>query len=84
MHEQEWGKGMGMHGGWGHHEKMAMEMMLWKYLSEEQQKDLLIRSLDIKIKMKSLKISMMKEKLRLMEEKLDIYRAAKDMLQRGR
>jgi hypothetical protein len=83
MHEQEWGKGMGMHGGFGH-DKMAMEMMLWKYLSEEQQKDLLIRSLDLKIKMKSLKISMMKEKLRLMEEKLDILRAAKDMLQKGR
>ncbi len=72
-----------MHGGWGG-EKMAMEMMFWKYLSEEQQKNLMIRSLDIKIKMKGLKISMMKEKIRLMEEKLDIYRAAKEMLQGGR
>jgi len=81
MHEQEWGKGM--HGAWGG-EKMAMEMMLWKYLSEEQQKELLIRSMDIKIKMKGLKISMMKERLRLMEEKLDLYRDAKDMLQKGR
>ncbi len=72
-----------MHGGWGG-EKMAMEMMIWKYLSEEQQKNLMIRSLDIKIKMKGLKISMMKEKIRLMEEKLDIYRAAKEMLQGGR
>ncbi len=81
LHEQEWGKGM--HGGWGG-EKMAMEMMIWKYLSEEQQKNLMIRSLDIKIKMKGLKISMMKEKIRLMEEKLDIYRAAKEMLQGGR
>ncbi len=81
MHEQEWGKGM--HGGWGG-EKMAMEMMLWKYLSEEQQKDLLVRSLDLKIKKKELKISMMRDKIRLMEEKLDILRSAKEMLRGGR
>ncbi len=81
MHEQEWGKGM--HGGFGG-EKMAMEMMLWKYLSEEQQKDLLVRSLDLKIKKKELMISMMRDKIRLMEEKLDILRAAKEMLRGGR
>ncbi len=81
MHEQDWGKGM--HGGFGG-QKMAMEMMLWKYLSEEQQKDLLVRSLDLKIKKKELKISMMRDKIRLMEEKLDILRAAKEMLRGGR
>lgn len=81
MHEQEWGKGM--HGGFGG-QKMAMEMMLWKYLSEEQQKDLLVRSLDLKIKKKELKISIMRDKIRLMEEKLDILRAAKEMLRGGR
>lgn len=81
MNGQEWGKGM--HGGFGD-EKMAMEMMLWKYLSEEQQKDLLVRSLDLKIKKKELKISMMRDKIRLMEEKLDILRVAKEMLRGSR
>lgn len=81
MQEHEWGKGM--HGGFGG-EKMAMSMMLWKYLSEEQQKDLLIRSLDLKIKKKELMISMMRDKIRLMEEKLDILRSAKEMMRGSR
>ncbi len=57
-----------------------MEMKVWEHLTEEQQKNLLIRSLDLKIKKKTMKISLMRDKIMLMEEKLDIMRAMRDML----
>jgi len=63
----------------GGSEKWAIEMMLWKHLTEEQQKMLMLRALDLKIKKKELKISMMKEKIRLMEEKLDMMRSVREM-----
>ncbi len=75
MYEHEFGKGEK-----GTMEKWAMEMMLWKHLTEEQQKALLLRSLDLKIKKKEMKISMMRDKIRLMEEKLDIIRSVRGML----
>ena len=64
----------------GGSEKWNMEMMLWKHLTEEQQKLLMLRALDLKIKKKELKISMMKDKIRLMEEKLDMMRSVREMI----
>jgi len=61
-------------------EKWDMEMMLRKYLTEEQQKMLMLRALDLKIKKKELKISMMREKIRLMEDKLDMMRSVREMI----
>lgn len=55
-----------------------METMLCKQLTEEQQKMLMLRALDLKIKKKELKISMMKEKIRLMEERLDLMRSVRE------
>lgn len=76
MHE-EMGKGM-------HSEKMAMEMMLWKHLTEEQQRTIMTRFLDLKIKKKEMMISMMRDKIRMMEEKLDLLREIREMLKSGR
>jgi hypothetical protein len=75
MHGHEFEKGEK-----GHMGKWAMEMMLWKHLTEEQQKELLLRNLDLKIKMKEMKIAMMRDKIRLMEEKLDIMHSLRGML----
>ena len=57
-----------------------IEMMFREHLTEEQQKALLLRFLDLKIKKKSMNISMMRDRIMLMEEKLDIMRAMRDML----
>ena len=57
-----------------------IEMMFREHLTEEQQKTLLLRFLDLKIKKKSMNISMMRDRIMLMEEKLDIMRAMRDML----
>jgi hypothetical protein len=62
----------------------GLKMMLWKHLTEEQEKALLLRALDLKIKHKEMKISMMRDKIRLMEEKLDMMRSAREMLKAGR
>jgi hypothetical protein len=64
----------------GHMGKWAMEMMLWKHLTEEQQRELLLRDLDLKIKMKEMKIAAMRDKIHLMEEKLDMMRSVKGMI----
>jgi hypothetical protein len=86
MHEHGYEKG-GMHGG----EKMAMSMMIMKNLNEDQQRMLLLRSLDLKIRMKELKIyalhdkiRMMQEKAKLMQEKAEIMKMAREMLRGGR
>ena len=55
-------------------------MMFREHLTEEQQKTLLLRFLDLKIKKKTMNISMMRDRIMLMEEKLDIMRAMRDML----
>jgi hypothetical protein len=57
-----------------------IEMMFREHLTEEQQKTLLLRFLDLKIKKKTMNISMMRDRIMLMEEKLDIMRAMRDML----
>ena len=57
-----------------------IEMMFREHLTEEQQKALLLRFLDLKIKKKSMNISMMRDRIMLMEEKLDIMRTMRDML----
>jgi hypothetical protein len=57
-----------------------IEMMFREHLTEEQQKTLLIRFLDLKIKKKSMNVSIMRDRIMLMEEKLDIMRAMRDML----
>lgn len=57
-----------------------IEMMFREHLTEEQQKTLLLRFLDLKIKKKTMNISMMRDRIMLMEEKLDIIRAMRDML----
>jgi hypothetical protein len=57
-----------------------IEMMFREHLTEEKQKTLLLRFLDLKIKKKTMNISMMRDRIMLMEEKLDIMRAMRDML----
>ena len=57
-----------------------MEIMLKQNLTDEQQKALLLRSLDLMIKKKTMNISMMRDKIMLMEEKLDMMRAMRDMV----
>jgi hypothetical protein len=57
-----------------------MEIMFKQNLTDEQQKALLLRSLDLMIKKKTMNISMMRDKIMLMEEKLDIMRAMRDMV----
>jgi hypothetical protein len=57
-----------------------MEMIFRERLTEEQQKMLLLRSLDLKIKMKTMHISTMRDKIMLMEEKLEIIRTMRDMI----
>lgn len=57
-----------------------MEIVLRKHLTDEQQKTLLLCSLDLMIKKKTMNISMMRDKIMLMEEKLDILRAMRDMV----
>jgi hypothetical protein len=76
MHGHEFEKGEK-----GHHMGIwAMEMMLWKHLTEEQQRELLLRELDLKIKMKEMKIAAMRDKISLLEEKLDMMRSIKGMI----
>lgn len=85
MHEQGWG-GMGMHGGMGHHmgdEKMMMKMMIWKSLNPEQQRALILRSIDLKIRKKELMVYFMQEKIKLMQEKINTIRMVRDMLAGG-
>jgi hypothetical protein len=72
--EGEWKKGMHSHG------KMALEIMLWKHLSDEQRKELIFRTLDLKIKKKEMKIDMLRNKIRLMEEKIDLLKSTREML----
>ena len=55
-------------------------MMFREHLTEEQQKTLLLRFLDLKIKKKTMNISMMRDRIMLMEEKLDMIRTMRDML----
>jgi len=57
-----------------------IEMMFREHLTEEQQKTLLLRFLDLKIKKKTMNISMMRDRIMLMEEKLDMIRTMRDML----
>jgi len=61
-----------------------MKMVVWNCLSEEQQKTLMLKAIDLKIKKKELKVAMMRDKIRLMEEKIDLLRDVKDMLKGGR
>jgi len=65
-------------------EDWDIKMMLGKHLTEEQQKALLLRAIDLKIKHKEMKISMMRDKIRLMEEKLDMMRSVREMIKAGR
>jgi len=57
-----------------------MEIIFKQNLTNEQQKALLLRSMDLMIKKKTMNISMMRDKIMLMEEKLDIMRAMRDMV----
>jgi hypothetical protein len=66
--------------GSGNIEMSDMEIMFKQNLTDEQQKALLLRSLDLMIKKKTMNISMMRDKIMLMEEKLDIMRAMRDMV----
>jgi hypothetical protein len=76
MEEHEWRKSS--------MEDWDIKMMLWNHLTEEQQKTLLLRAMDLKIKHKEMKISMMRDKIRLMEEKLDMMRSVREMIKAGR
>ena len=57
-----------------------MELMFKEHLTDEQQKLLLLRSLDLMIKKKTMNISAMRDRIILMEEKLDIMRSMRDMV----
>ena len=71
-----------MHEHGSGHKEMSdmMEIIFKQHLTDEQQKALLLRSLDLMIKKKTMNISMMRDKIMLMEEKLDIMRATRDMV----
>jgi hypothetical protein len=68
------------HGSGNKYMSDMMEIMFKQNLTDEQQKALLLRSLNLMIKKKTMNISMMRDKIMLMEEKLDIMRAMRDMV----
>jgi hypothetical protein len=62
---------------WGHHAPFGARMWMWKNLTEEQQKILALRRMDIEIEH-------VESHIRILQEELEILKSARDMAKSGR
>jgi hypothetical protein len=71
------GSEMGPEHTWGHHPSFGARIGMWRHLTEEQQKTLALRRMDIEIEH-------VESHIHLLEEELEILKSARDMLKSGR
>ena len=74
--EHEYGHHEFGHHGYGHHGPFGIGIWMWKHLTEEQQKALALRRLEIEIEH-------MESHARILQEQLEILKSARDMLKSG-
>ena len=83
MHQMKGGWGGGMQGGMGHEmmgKEFAMKMMVFKMLTPEQKKAVILRSMDLKLHKKEFLIGCMQQKIQLMQEKMELYKMIRNMV----